>query len=40
MEKKGDWQGALEEYRAAYMIDPRDTFYKQRYERLLQQMNK
>jgi Flp pilus assembly protein TadD len=39
LEKKGDPRGALEEYRAAYMLDPKSTFYKQNYERLLQQVN-
>ena len=39
LEKKGDRQGALEEYRAAYMLDPKNATYKQNYERLLQQVN-
>jgi hypothetical protein len=40
LEKKGDQQGALEEYRAVYMLDPKDATYKQAYELLLQRMNK
>jgi Flp pilus assembly protein TadD len=40
LEKKGDLRGALEECRAAYMLDPKDATYKQNYERLLQQVNK
>ena len=40
LEQKGDLRGALEEYRAAFILDPKDTKYKQNYERLLQQMNK
>jgi Flp pilus assembly protein TadD len=39
LENKGDRRGALEEYRAAYMLDPKDPTYKQDYERLLQQLN-
>ena len=30
--------GALEEYRAAYMLDPKNAIYKQNYERLLRQV--
>ena len=40
LEKKGDRQGALEEYRTAYMLGPKNATYKQDYERLLQQVNK
>jgi tetratricopeptide (TPR) repeat protein len=36
LERKGNLQGALEEYRAAYMLDPKNATYKQNYERLLQ----
>lgn len=39
LEQNGDRQGALEEYRAAYMLDPKKAFYKQNYERLLQRVN-
>ena len=40
LEQKGDLRGALGEFRAAYMLDPKDPFIKQNYERLLQQVNK
>jgi len=40
LEKKGDRRGALEEYRAAYMLNPKDANYKQNYERLLHRINK
>jgi hypothetical protein len=40
LEQKGDLQGALSEYRAAYVLDPKDVDYKQNYERLLQPANK
>jgi hypothetical protein len=40
LEQKGDRQGALAEYRAAYMLNPKDPDYKRNYERLLQQVNK
>jgi len=33
-------RGALEEYRAACTLDPTDTLYKQRYERLLHRVKK
>ena len=33
---KGDRKGALEEFRAAYMLDPQNATYKQLHERLLQ----
>jgi len=36
---KSDRRGALEEVRAAYMLDPNNPIYKQNYERLLQQVN-
>jgi Flp pilus assembly protein TadD len=39
LERKGDRQGALEEYRAAYILDPKNATYKRDYERLLQQVN-
>jgi hypothetical protein len=39
LEKKGDRQGALEEFRAAYMLDPKNAAYKRDYERLLRQVN-
>jgi hypothetical protein len=39
MERKGDRRGALEECRAAYMLDPKNVTYKQNYERLLQRVN-
>ena len=39
LESKGDVRGALEEYRAAYMLDPKNATYKQNYDRLLQQVN-
>ncbi len=39
LEQKGDLRGALEEYRAAYMLDPKNMTYKANYERLLQQKN-
>jgi len=35
LEQNGDRQGALGEYRAAYMLDPKNATYKQNYERLL-----
>jgi tetratricopeptide (TPR) repeat protein len=38
LEQKGDSRGALEEYRAAYKLDPKDADYKQNYERLLRQI--
>lgn len=34
LEKKGDLQGALNEYRAAYSLDPQSMAYKNSYERL------
>ena len=36
LEMKGDRQGALEEYRAAYTLDPNNAQFKQAYDRLLQ----
>jgi hypothetical protein len=39
LEEKGDLRGALEECRAAYMLDPTNAEYKQDYERLLQRVN-
>ena len=39
LERKGDRRSALEEYRSAYMLNPKDADYKQNYERLLQQVN-
>jgi Flp pilus assembly protein TadD len=35
--QKGDEHGALEEFRAAYLLDPKN--YKESYEDLLRQMN-
>ena len=35
LERKGDRQGALEEYRAAYTRDPEDATNRQNYLRLL-----
>ena len=40
LEAKGDRVGALEEYRAAYSLDPTDATYKQNYEQLLPHMKK
>ena len=40
LEKKGDRQGALEEYRAALTLDPNNSIFKQNYERVLQQVNR
>jgi tetratricopeptide (TPR) repeat protein len=39
LEQKGDRRGALEEFRVAYMFNPKDADYKQNYERLLRQVN-
>lgn len=36
LEAKADPQSALQEYRAAYQLDPKNTDYRQAYERLLQ----
>jgi tetratricopeptide (TPR) repeat protein len=38
LEKKGERRSALEEYHAAYVLDPKNATYKQNYERL-QQLN-
>jgi hypothetical protein len=38
LEAKADSQGALQEYRAAYEVDPRDLDYRQAYEHLLQRV--
>jgi Flp pilus assembly protein TadD len=40
LERKGNPQGALEEYRTAYKLDPSDPDYKQNYERLMPQVNR
>jgi hypothetical protein len=40
LEQKGDRRQALEEYRAAYMLDPKNALYKRDYERLLHRMKK
>jgi Flp pilus assembly protein TadD len=34
LEKKGDREGAIEEYRTAYKLDPKNSQFKQAYERL------
>ena len=39
LEKNGDRRGALEEFRAAYMLDPKNALYKRDYERLLQKVS-
>jgi Flp pilus assembly protein TadD len=39
LEQNGARRGALEEYRAAYTVDPKNSIYKQNYERLLQRVN-
>ena len=39
LHKKGDRRGALEEFRAAYTLDSKNAFYKQAYERMLQQLS-
>jgi Flp pilus assembly protein TadD len=38
LERKGDLQSALTEYRAAHTLDPEDADYKQAYERLLKKV--
>jgi Tfp pilus assembly protein PilF len=38
LERKGDLQGALIEYRAAHTLDPNDGDYKQAYEGLLKKI--
>jgi tetratricopeptide (TPR) repeat protein len=35
LERKGDGPRALEEYRVAYTLDPKNALYKQNYERLV-----
>jgi len=40
LESKGDLQGALQEYRAAYLLLPNDAALKGNYERLLNQVKK
>ena len=40
LEWKGDHRGALAEYRAACLLDPKDANYRQNYERLLRQVNR
>ena len=37
--QRSDLHEALEEHRAAHMLDPEDATYKQNYESLLQQVN-
>jgi Flp pilus assembly protein TadD len=39
LDQRGDRRGALEEFRAAYMLDPKNAFFKQNYERLLREVN-
>lgn len=39
LEQNGARRSALEEYRAAYTLDPKNSIYKQNYERLLQRVN-
>jgi len=40
LETKGDPQGALQEYRAAYLLMPNDPGTRSNYERLLYQAKK
>ena len=40
LETKGDAQGALQEYRAAYLLSPNDAGLKGNYERLLNQVKR
>lgn len=40
LERKGDRPGALQEYRAACTLNPKDRGYQEHYERMLQQLNK
>jgi hypothetical protein len=36
---KGDRRAALEELRTAYLLDPKESFITQQYERLLKEVN-
>jgi hypothetical protein len=38
LEMKGDHQGALQEYRAACELVPKDPDYREAYERILKKM--
>jgi Flp pilus assembly protein TadD len=40
LESKGDPQGALQEYRAAYLLLPSEAGIRANYERLLNQVKK
>jgi Flp pilus assembly protein TadD len=40
LEMKGDLRDALEEYRTAYMLAPRNAMFKQSYDDLLLRINK
>ncbi len=39
LEQKGDLRGALEEYRAAYTLDPKNATYKEEYESALRKQS-
>jgi tetratricopeptide (TPR) repeat protein len=39
IEKKGDQQGALQEFRAAYELDPQNPAYRKAYQRLVHEVN-
>jgi hypothetical protein len=37
---RGDRRAALEEYRTAYLLDPKNSTIAQEYERLLKEVNR